>query len=88
MTSKRGESLDPHQSAKVDRRVILLPDLPTYLEDFFQGHELPIPKSNNLSTTGLELEFDETQQMLQIHASTVMNVRIDFTDVVEISMGD
>lgn len=34
----------------------------------------------------LHLVFDKTQKMLLIHASRMMNVSINFSDIIEISM--
>ena len=47
---------------------------------------LPISEHHHLIRALLHLTLDESQQMLLVHTRRVVNVSIDLSDVVEISM--
>ena len=47
---------------------------------------LSVPEQHNLVRALLHLALDEAQQVLLVHAGRVMNVSVNLTDVIEISM--
>ena len=56
------------------------------LENFLQSQMLAISEHHHLIWTFLHLTLDESKQMLLVHTSGVMNVSINLSDIVEVSV--
>jgi hypothetical protein len=58
------------------------------LEDLGQGEVATVSEQDNLIRALLHLALDKPQQVLLVHASRVMDVSVDFADVVKVSVRD
>lgn len=57
------------------------------LEDLLEGKVLAVTEDNDVLGGLAHLGLDEAKQMLLVHARAVVDVSIDLTDVVKVTMG-
>lgn len=58
------------------------------LEHLLEGKVLAVTEDDNILGSLAHLGLDEAEQMLLVHAGAVVDVSIDFTDVVKVTMGN
>lgn len=57
------------------------------LEDLFEGKVLAVTEDDDVLGGLAHLGLDEAEQMLLVHAGAVVDVSVDLTDVVKVTMG-
>lgn len=57
------------------------------LEDLLESKVLAITENDDVLGSLAHLGLDEAEQMLLVHAGTMVDVSIDLTDVVKVTMG-
>ncbi|KAI3484878.1 hypothetical protein L1887_51932 [Cichorium endivia] len=57
------------------------------LEHLLQGERLAVSVDDDVVGEALDLGLDEAEQMLLVHGSAVVDVRVDLAHVVEVTMG-
>jgi EAL domain-containing protein (putative c-di-GMP-specific phosphodiesterase class I) len=57
-------------------------------KDFSQSQMLPITEEDHLIGGFAHFALDKTKQMLLVHTRRVMNVSVNLSDVVKVTVGD